>query len=637
MVSAKRNMREMMAKKKAAIMAQFTGKKTGAQKQQDDKMEVQREEYAKRGISLAYFEEKTTQPHLINLDEDSFRSKRYLYMLTRQCTWFGPKGDVHPVSLNIVRKHCCIEFGTTTHILVGGNGDLYHNGKKIKKGKRVEMRIYDRIVMGGEVMLYRWSGKGEDPGFPEPDADMVIAEYNRALNKKSGGRPALQRSGSIMDMSDEEPDGMTRSEYEIQKQLLDKEMLELYPKTKELKKLMILLGRDELCFEVTFSKGIKLSNATMPKVKVKVLKSDTKESIFIDMFEFKRGFSTIKDEILNLRNAIDNGRSYTVDHYADPTYLFFENTFHVGSALTFPEHMGYLLETADEERLCDIKSCQEMDTSIAKVEIMWTPLVSPDDEDEELPATEFVEDPTLLIGKEVTYRCSIGTVEGLEMRLEKAYIQYEFFGELFTTNTVEETTSTPNFEYSFVHHVPQVTEEFLDWIKKPFEFQLFVALHVQEPKTVITSEDASLVSRITGRSARDKRKSNRREDGHKIKRLQKEKQLLETQIVALTTALAAAREQITSLGHSVNPLTPRTRTTLTRARFSDQIFNEEKIGQVAQKSNKIGPHGNQQNSELKRWKTEKFSFRHNSSGAVVQAATEEDAKKLLASSQFSAC
>ena len=43
---------------------------------------------------------------------------------------------------------------------------------------------------------------------------------------------------------------------------------------------------------------------------------------------------------------------------------------------------------------------------------------------------------------------------------------------------------------------------------------------------------------------------------------------LHTQIVALalTTALASAREQITSLGHTVNPLTPRTRTTLTRAR-----------------------------------------------------------------------
>merc|ERR1712025_897827 len=166
------------------------------------------------------------------------------------------------------------------------------------------------------------------------------------------------------------------------------------------------------------------------------------------------------------------------------------------------------------------------------------------------------------------------------------------------------------------------------------EYQVFVSLHVQEPKSVITSEDPNLVSRITGRSARDKKKNNRREDSNKIKKLQKEKQLLETQIVALTTALASAREQITTLGHSVNPLTPRTRTTLTRARFSDRIFNEEKIGQVAQKPNRIGPGGNPQNNELKRWKTEKFSFRH-SSGAVVQAVSEEDAKKLIASSQFS--
>ena len=35
-------------------------------------------------------------------------------------------------------------------------------------------------------------------------------------------------------------------------QLLDKEMLELYPKTKELKKLMTLIGRDELSFEVGY-------------------------------------------------------------------------------------------------------------------------------------------------------------------------------------------------------------------------------------------------------------------------------------------------------------------------------------------------------------------------------------------------
>ena len=34
---------------------------------------------------------------------------------------------------------------------VGGNGEVYHNGKKVKKGKRVDLRIFDRVVIGGEV------------------------------------------------------------------------------------------------------------------------------------------------------------------------------------------------------------------------------------------------------------------------------------------------------------------------------------------------------------------------------------------------------------------------------------------------------------------------------------------------------
>ena len=52
------------------------------------------------------------------------------------------------------------------------------------------------------------------------------------------------------------------------------------------------------------------------------------------------------------------------------------------------------------------------------------------------------------------------------------WMQYEFFGELFTTNTVEETTSTPNFEYTFVHHVPQV----LPAVARSFVTCLFVCL-----------------------------------------------------------------------------------------------------------------------------------------------------------------
>jgi hypothetical protein len=68
---------------------------------QDDGLEgyFQMEEFKKRGISLAHFEGNTVLPHFINLDEDPFRSKRFLYILRKHTTVFGPKGDMQVCTL----------------------------------------------------------------------------------------------------------------------------------------------------------------------------------------------------------------------------------------------------------------------------------------------------------------------------------------------------------------------------------------------------------------------------------------------------------------------------------------------------------------------------------------------------------
>lgn len=46
-------------------------------------MQQQREEYGRRGIHLSYYEKGTTLPHFINLDEDPFRSHRFMYLLDK--------------------------------------------------------------------------------------------------------------------------------------------------------------------------------------------------------------------------------------------------------------------------------------------------------------------------------------------------------------------------------------------------------------------------------------------------------------------------------------------------------------------------------------------------------------------------
>ncbi|CAN0471032.1 unnamed protein product, partial [Hapterophycus canaliculatus] len=55
----------------------------GAKDAEERMMQQQREEYGRRGIHLTYFEKGTSTPHFINLDEDPFRSHRFMYLLEK--------------------------------------------------------------------------------------------------------------------------------------------------------------------------------------------------------------------------------------------------------------------------------------------------------------------------------------------------------------------------------------------------------------------------------------------------------------------------------------------------------------------------------------------------------------------------
>lgn len=83
----------------------------GVEGGQDSRAEQQRAEYAKRGISLIAYEADTPQPYFTNLDEDAFRSNRFMYILSKEETVFGSKGDIQLMSLAVVRDHCKVCAG----------------------------------------------------------------------------------------------------------------------------------------------------------------------------------------------------------------------------------------------------------------------------------------------------------------------------------------------------------------------------------------------------------------------------------------------------------------------------------------------------------------------------------------------
>merc|ERR1712167_53373 len=77
---------------------------------------------------------------------------------------------------------------------------------------------------------------------------------------------------------------------------------------------------------------------------------------------------------------------------------------------------------------------------------------------------------------------------------------YEFNGETFTTETIESETKAPKFKYEFVHHVDSVTQEFIDWLQKPFHINVFVTPYVSNPPhDKISSNNEAIVANITGK------------------------------------------------------------------------------------------------------------------------------------------
>jgi hypothetical protein len=111
--------------------------------------EQQRADYAKRGISLvAYDGADNKNPYFVNLDDDAFRSNRFMYILKKEMTVFGAKGDIQLMSLAVLRDHCRVRWDDDHVYIIAGKGDTYKNGKRLKEGSEEELHIYDRLGIG---------------------------------------------------------------------------------------------------------------------------------------------------------------------------------------------------------------------------------------------------------------------------------------------------------------------------------------------------------------------------------------------------------------------------------------------------------------------------------------------------------
>lgn len=537
----------MLAAKEAEMSSMLNSQTSNDNSAGDEMLKRQQAEYARRGICLKHFAgDKAKLPHLINLDEDGFRNERMLYILEKPTTTFGPGGDIMPMSFAIVKDHCKLELKGKTVTLINGKGETHINGKEIKAGEKVVLKPFDRVVMASEIMRFHFPG--QDPKKDPPSADEAAQEFREAIRKKNAGQQkafqdqlqafeaekakfARERAGAGGGAA-EPPNAL---KLKAAKEAIHQELLDLVPKIKEMTSILKLLHRGFLVCEATMQDSLSTDYMGVPIVKVKVVNTASGEQIVLDPFEFVKGHTVLNDEIAFLKGALAANNEYVVPDYHEPVQLLFDHSFQLGTAIFFVEYLIYMFPSEEEDTEQAISNVVSPHQDVGKLEVQWIPLADEDDDGASGKAVPEISDPSDLLKKPWNYMIKIKGASQLNQMCKSAYCQYDFFGETYTTETIESETNAPVFDYEFVHHIDEVTQEFIDYLQKPFHINVFVTPYISNPPgDKISTNNEHVVAAITGKKPSLEGKDNEiRELKKQLAEVRKERDALKREVAAL--------------------------------------------------------------------------------------------------------
>jgi len=273
--------------------------------------------------------------------------------------------------------------------------------------------------------------------------------------------------------------------------------------------------------------------------------------------------------------ALENGRKYTVPYEHDPIMLFMDITSHVGTATMFPEYLGYMLGTDEDDALIEIKDPLSAENRIGTLHVRWFPLEGGGGqygEDADVAEEFMVEELWDLMGHPWAFRLEIRGAYGLQSPCASAYVQYNFFDEIHTTETLEYIASHPTFNYSAVHRVDSVTEEFIDWIEhSTIQFHLNSSPEMDLPvKQPVSTTNKKIVEAVLGEN-RDTIFHNmpRDELEHKCEKLTERLIAKDDAITKLMALLRQAHDELATFKDSGGAARK-----LREAIFMDGVLNE---------------------------------------------------------------
>jgi hypothetical protein len=297
--------------------------------------EAQKQMLQSKGIEMASV---TTQEknkiYFINIEEDEFLSKRYIYPLKKQnnkITTFGIGGDVEPTVNGLVANHCSFKYSAQNDsvTLIGGKGVVIHNGDDVVEGNEVELKHYDRVIVSKLVLLFFNNTKKD-----ESSSDTTITNDSNAGISTTENVAAKMPEPTIDFIWKEFEQAVTRRNQAQVGKAFNPVLLNLQSKMRELNDLLALFGRDdsievELFMEEELDEDcLKYSNNFRCRAKCREYQYTHK----LDEIDLDHCLAIFYEEKQLLKDAFENGRSYTVPETHDPFHVLFDHPQRMGFA-----------------------------------------------------------------------------------------------------------------------------------------------------------------------------------------------------------------------------------------------------------------------------------------------------------------
>ena len=129
-----------------------------------------------------------TEPHIVNLHEDSLISGRIVHFLANGSTRVGrkdamPKPEICFAGVQILKHHCTftLDASTGAQIESSARAKVFVNGTALSADTPVALHHNDRIVFGSQVHLYLYKQPGGEEEHDDDEAydhDAAIAELH---------------------------------------------------------------------------------------------------------------------------------------------------------------------------------------------------------------------------------------------------------------------------------------------------------------------------------------------------------------------------------------------------------------------------------------------------------------------------